>query len=134
MTLIQLKCGNTTAAIMQKGAQMVSFKGNNGREVIWQADPNVWASHAPVLFPVCGRTKNEQVIIDGVTYPLGKHGFARNADFNIAKVGDDFVDLILTANDETLPLYPFDFIFHVVYTLRETASAPILSWKTSLIA
>lgn len=119
MTHIQLKCGASTAVIDKKGAQMVSFKGNDGREVIWQADPNVWASHAPVLFPVCGRTKGEQVIIDGVTYPLGKHGFARNADFDVEKVGDDFVDLILKPTAETKALYPFDFVFHVVYTLRE---------------
>ena len=119
MSYIHLKCGNTTAIIAQKGAQMVSFKGENGREVIWQADSNVWASHAPVLFPVCGKTKDEQVIIDGVTYPMTKHGFARNADFTIEKVGDDFVDLILTPTPESKPLYPFDFVFHVIYTLRK---------------
>jgi galactose mutarotase-like enzyme len=119
MSYIQLKSGNTSAVIMQKGAQMVSFKGNDGREVIWQADPNVWASHAPVLFPVCGKTTGERVIIDGVTYPMTKHGFARNADFAIAKVGDDFVDLILTPTEESKPQYPFEFVFHVIYTLRE---------------
>lgn len=119
MSYIQLKSGNTSAVIMQKGAQMVSFKGNDGREVIWQADPNVWASHAPVLFPACGKTTGERVIIDGVTYPMTKHGFARNADFAIAKVGDDFVDLILTPTEESKPQYPFEFVFHVIYTLRE---------------
>ena len=119
MSYIQLKSGNTSAVIMQKGAQMVSFKGNDGREVIWQADPNVWASHAPVLFPVCGKTTGERVIIDGVTYPMTKHGFARNADFAIAKVGDDFVDRILTPTEESKPQYPFEFVFHVIYTLRE---------------
>lgn len=119
MSFVQLKCGNTTAVIMQKGAQMVSFKGNDGREVIWQADPAIWAGYAPILFPVCGRTKDECVIIDGVTYPLGKHGFARNADFAIDKVGDDFVDFILTPTEESKRQYPFEFVFHVVYTLRE---------------
>lgn len=119
MTLIHLKCGNSTAVINQKGAQMISFKGNDGREVIWQADPAVWASHAPVLFPVCGKTKDEKVIIDGVTYPMAKHGFARNANFAIDKVGDDFVDLVLTPTEESKPQYPFEFAFHVVYTLRE---------------
>ena len=119
MSNIKLKYGNTTAEIRRKGAQMVSFKGNDGREVIWQADPTVWPNHAPVLFPVCGMPKDEQVIIDGVTYPMAKHGFTRNPDFEIARVGEDFVDLVLTPTDESRPQYPFDFAFHVVYTLRD---------------
>lgn len=49
-----LHCGDTTARVRQKGAQMTSFKGNDNREVIWQADPAVWGNHAPVLFPICG--------------------------------------------------------------------------------
>ncbi len=116
---IKLKYGATTAEIRRKGAQMVSFKGNDGREVMWQADPEIWPNYAPVLFPVCGMPKDEKVIINGVTYPMAKHGFTRNPDFEVARVGDDFVELVLTPTEESRPQYPFDFAFHVVYTLRE---------------
>ena len=116
---VELKYGKTTAVIASKGAEMISFKGNDGREVIWQADPKVWAGHAPVLFPVMGNVKDGKVIIDGAAYPMSKHGFCRKADFDVAKIGDDFVDLILTPNDDTRSMYPFDFVFHVVYTLCE---------------
>ncbi len=116
---IKLKYGATTAEIRRKGAQMVSFKGNDGREVMWQADPEIWPNYAPVLFPVCGMPKDEKVMISGVTYPMAKHGFTRNPDFEVARVGDDFVDLVLTPTEESRPQYPFDFAFHVVYTLRE---------------
>ena len=119
MSDIQLIYGNTTAAIRTRGAQMTSFKGNDGREVIWQADPHVWASHAPVLFPVIGIVKDGKVIINGVEHPMTKHGIARDAEFEIARIGDDFVDLVLTPNDDIRPMYPFDFAFHVIYTLRE---------------
>lgn len=119
MANIELKYGKTTAVIRTKGAQMTSFKGNDGREVIWQADPTVWGNHAPVLFPVCGMPKDEKVIIDGVTYPMAKHGFTREPDFEVAKVGDDFVELVLTPTEESKPQYPFEFAFHVIYTLRE---------------
>lgn len=119
MSIIKLKYGATTAEICTKGAQMVSFKGNDGREVIWQADPAIWANSAPVLFPVCGMPKGEQVIIDGVAYPMVKHGFSRNPEYEIAKVGEDFVELVLTPNDESRPQYPFEFAFHVIYILRE---------------
>ncbi len=119
MSNIQLKYGNTTAVIRQKGAQMISFKGEDGREVIWQADPEVWPNYAPVLFPVCGMPKGEQVIIDGFSYPMAKHGFSRNPEFAIGKVGEDFVELVLTPNEESRPQYPFDFVFRVIYTLRD---------------
>ena len=36
-----LHCGDTTARVRQKGAQMTSFKGNDNREVIWQALPKL---------------------------------------------------------------------------------------------
>lgn len=114
-----LHCGNTTARVRQKGAQMTSFKGNDNREVIWQADPAVWGNHAPVLFPICGTAKDNHVIIDGVSYPIAKHGFSRNPEFTVEKIGDDFIELVLTPTEESKPSYPFEFAFHVVYTLRE---------------
>ena len=114
-----LHCGDTTARVRQKGAQMTSFKGNDNREVIWQADPAVWGNHAPVLFPICGTAKDNHVIIDGVSYPIAKHGFSRNPEFTVEKIGDDFIELVLTPTEESKPSYPFEFAFHVVYTLRE---------------
>lgn len=119
MKNVELRCGNTTAMIALKGAQMISFKGNDRREVIWQADPRVWASHAPVLFPVLGMVKDNQVIINDVAYPMTKHGFCREAEFAVSKLGEDFVDLVLTASETTHAMYPFEFAFHVVYTIFE---------------
>ena len=54
MENIRLFNQTCTAEVQLRGAQMASFRGQDGREVIWQADPSVWAQHAPVLFPVCG--------------------------------------------------------------------------------
>ena len=119
MENIKLKFGGTTAEISCKGAQMVSFKGDDGREVIWQADPEVWEDSSPILFPVCGMAKDDHVIIDNVAYPMQKHGFALNADFEVDQQGDDFVDLVLKPTAASRPQYPFDFVFHVVFTLRQ---------------
>ncbi len=119
MQNITLKYGTTTAVICTKGAQMISFKGNDGREVMWQADPAIWGNTAPVLFPVCGMPKDGNVIIDGVSYPMAKHGFTRDPDFAVVKQGDDFVELVLTPTEKSRPQYPFEFAFHVIYTLRE---------------
>lgn len=118
MSVISLKYGTSTAVIQQKGAQMLSFKGSDGREVIWQGD-SVWEDSSPVLFPVCGSPKDMQVLVDDIAYPMPQHGFASKYDFEIVKYGEDFVDLALSANENTMKAYPFDFVFHVVYTLRE---------------
>ena len=50
---------------------------------------------------------------------MTKHGFTREPDFEICHVGEDFVDLVLTASEQTRGMYPFDFAFHVTYRLFE---------------
>ena len=117
MAEISLRYGHTTATVRTKGAQLTSFKAADGREVIWQADPSVWPQYTPVLFPICGAVRNDRIVIAGQEYPMTKHGFTRNPEFAISHVGDDFVDLVLTPTEESKPMYPFDFAFHVTYRL-----------------
>lgn len=119
MENILLSNGRCTAQIQRKGAEIASFRAPDGREVIWQGDPNVWMSHSPILFPVCGSPKDDAVIIDGVRYPMFKHGFSRMPEYTVARQGDDFVDLVLLPSDKTRTMYPFDFVFHVIYTLQD---------------
>lgn len=119
MSTITLKNNNCTAKVLLKGAEMASFKGADGREVMWHADPNVWGQHSPVLFPVCCRPIDGKVIFDGVEYPMTMHGFARERLFTVVKQGDDFVDLAMYPDDETRQMYPFEFVFHVIYTLLD---------------
>ena len=119
MAEFKLAYGSTTATVRQKGAQITSFKGADGREVIWQADPEVWAQHAPVLFPVCGSVRDNKIKIGGTFYPMPKHGFTRNPEFELGHLGEDFVDLVLRDSPETREMYPFSFAFHVTYRLFE---------------
>ena len=123
MEFIDLKLGKTTARVRTKGAQLVSLKGPDSREMIWQADPAVWPQHAPVLFPVCGSVRDGKIRIAGETFPMNKHGFTREPDFKICRVGEDYADLVLTASEETRAMYPFDFAFHVIYQLTEGGCA-----------
>ena len=116
---VSLHYGNSHAEVHLRGAQICSFHGSDGREVIWQADPAVWAQHAPVLFPVCGSVKDDHIKIGGVSYPMRKHGFTREAIFEVGKQGDDFVELVLGPTETSKEMYPFDFRFHVTYSLFE---------------
>lgn len=117
--IIKLTYGSCTAEFQLLGAQIVSFKAADGREVIWQGDPAVWKEHAPVLFPICGGVMNGEVSIGGKFYPMPTHGFAQASLFRVHRIGTDFIDIILEASDETRRMYPFSFSFHVNYTLHE---------------
>ena len=44
--------------INSRGAELASVKSvNSDTEFLWQADPEVWNRHAPILFPIVGRLK-----------------------------------------------------------------------------
>ncbi len=46
--------------IISKGAELCNITSvKNNTEFIWQADPNIWGSHAPNLFPVIGGMKDD---------------------------------------------------------------------------
>lgn len=117
--IIRITNGRFTACIRPLGAQIVSLTAPDGREVIWQGDPAVWADQTPILFPIIGNAKDGQVIIDGKAYPMTKHGFARKAMFRPSVVGENYVTLELTESEETLAQYPFEFTLEITYELTE---------------
>lgn len=119
MDIVHLQSGAWKAAIQLQGAEIASVTDPDGHEKIWQADPAVWARHAPVLFPVCGSVKNQQVIVEGKSYPMPKHGFMQGADFRIGLLGDDFVELIREDDEASRACYPFRFRLHVIHRLGE---------------
>ena len=118
----QIKNNNLTVTISNQGAEVQSVKdSNSGREFIWQADPEVWGRHAPVLFPIVGRLKDDQYKYQGKTYHLGQHGFARDSVFEVENQEDRTITFLLKANEKTLINYPFNFELKVKYTLEENS-------------
>ncbi len=106
------------AAISSRGAELLSAFCN-GCEYIWQADPTYWASHAPILFPICGRLFEGKYTHEDKTYEMILHGFARQSEFALVEQTDSSVTLMLTSNEDTKKIYPFDFEFSVTYTLTD---------------
>lgn len=105
------------------GAQMLGIRSFDGCEYLWQGDSAYWSDRAPVLFPFAGRLTNNQCKIDGVTYPMGLHGFASACEFVCTEQAEDKVTLTLAANEETKGHYPFDFVFSVTYALENNSVA-----------
>ena len=57
-------------SVKQTGAELCSIQSlGSCREYIWGGDPDVWAAHAPNLFPVIGRLKNKAFVYRGKEYP-----------------------------------------------------------------
>ncbi|MGR3741826.1 aldose 1-epimerase family protein [Companilactobacillus sp. DQM5] len=116
--LITLQNEEIKVTIDPNGAELVSVKDIvTNVEYIWQADPKVWKRHAPVLFPIVGKLKNNHYFYGNNEYEMGQHGFARDMKFDISVKNDNFVSLLLKNNSETLKKYPFNFEFYVNYTL-----------------
>lgn len=107
------------------GGELLSFK-LEGIEKIHQGeearDDNgkvSWKRHAPVLFPIVGKLKRNQTIINGRTYEILQHGFARDMEFEPVTKLDNFHSYVLKSNKYTMARYPFDFELYNTYRQEE---------------
>jgi len=117
--LIILQSNTLKISLNTKGAELCSVKNNQGLEFIWQADKNVWPRHAPVLFPIVGKLKDNHFFHEGVAYQLLQHGFARDTEFEIIHQSNTDCSLQLQSNNESKKNFPFDFIFQIAFQLVE---------------
>ena len=108
--------------VKAKGAEVCSFRRlKDNTEYIWQGDAKFWPRHAPVLFPIVGRLPEHKYFLDGKSYHLPQHGFARDMIFTPVEMRDDSLTLELHWSDITLAHYPFHFRLLVSYALHGNA-------------
>ncbi len=112
--MICLKHNGAEMKIALKGAEMLSFS-KDGKEYIWQGDPQVWKSSAPVLFPAIGALKDGGATISGEWYAVPRHGFVRSKAFEVTAQGEDFVTLTTRDDEQTRKVFPFSFALNVTY-------------------
>lgn len=103
--------------LLFSGAELCSVKNKEGLEFIWQADKEVWPRHAPVLFPIVGKLKENVFRFNDQRYELGQHGFARDCKFELVSIGKNHATFELRSDEKSNLIYPFDFILQVKYTL-----------------
>ncbi len=78
--------GRVTATIKAAGAELCSLKDAHGHEVLWQAGEE-WPRHAPLLFPIVGKLKDDVLRHRGQVYAMTQHGFARDQRFQLDRAG-----------------------------------------------
>ena len=103
-----------------KGAEIIKIVGlKDQMNYMWKRDPILWASSAPILFPIVGALQNNECRIDGQTYTMTQHGFSRHNVYETNQLSDTCVEFILKPNEDILKQYPYLFELKVTYTLKE---------------
>jgi galactose mutarotase-like enzyme len=105
-----------SVTIKANGAELCSLKNAQGLELLWQAGP-AWPRHAPILFPIVGRLKNDQLRHRGKLYPMTQHGFARDRKFDWSERRPGQCKLVLNDDAETRMHFPFAFRLAVTYAV-----------------
>ncbi len=114
-----LQYQNMKAVCTTMGAELISLKYQDGREVIWQGDADYWSGRNPHLFPIVCSLKDSKTVIDGTEYTIPKHGFARRSEFTVTNRTEHSITFTLTDSEATKECYPFSFAFSVTHTLCE---------------
>lgn len=116
-----LKNDLLTVSVSTHGAELQNITDNrSGYEFLWQGDSRFWGRRSPVLFPIVGAVWDGQYKYDGVPFPMGQHGFARDREFiHVESANDDEIWFALESDDESLKVYPRRFRLEIGYQLQQ---------------
>jgi galactose mutarotase-like enzyme len=116
-SLVKLSSGELSADIDPKGAQLSALRDREGRDLLWNGDPAVWAGRAPILFPIVGVVAGGNYHLGSKSYSLPRHGFARNRMFAIESAQPAAAVFRLSEDEETLRVFPFNFNLDIEFKL-----------------
>lgn len=118
--MIEIHSAVCSASINEIGAELSSLTlTSTQQEFMWSGDPAIWSGIAPILFPIIGALKDDRYFAKDQWYPMLKHGFARECQFEVTKQSNESVTFKLVSNEQTLKQYPWAFELIVDFTLEE---------------
>lgn len=101
------------------GAELKSLWGKaQKQEYLWHGDPKYWGRTSPILFPFVGSLKDKAYTYQGMSYPMGQHGFARDMEFELVEKQEDEIWFQVKDTEETYARYPFRFVLQIGYRLQ----------------
>jgi len=74
----------------------------------------------PVLFPIAGPLPGDAYLVDGQSYSLPQHGFARRLPWEVRREEEARLVLGLTSSEETLRQYPWRFDSQLTFSLADS--------------
>lgn len=114
-----IKNDRLEVSVKSLGAELTSIKTiEDGKEHLWQGDRNFWSGQSPILFPIVGGLPDGKLELDGKSYEMASHGFARTSEFKLAEKTENALSLKLDYSEETLKQYPYKFKFFVTYRIE----------------
>ncbi len=107
------------ADIHKLGAELRSLRSKaTYHEYMWSGDSAYWGKVSPVLFPIVGGLKEDTYRYRGRAYQLGRHGFARDLEFEEERLSDTEAVFVLHDTPKTRESYPFRFKLSIRYRLK----------------
>ena len=119
MAVFQIENEFLRVSVSQQGGNLTSvFDKQQGKELLWQGNPDTWKYQDVVIFPLIGMPSGGYEA-KGATYQFRwAHGVARWEDFTVERQTTDELVLVLTSNEETLSRYPYEFRLRLYYKLE----------------
>lgn len=112
----KITSGENYAVLGLEGAQLNSLT-KNGREYLWQGDPDFWAGQAPVCFPIVGVLPDGKAKAFGKACNMKRHGVARINPFEVFEQQKNSVTFVQKSSEETKKQFPFDYELKIKYTI-----------------
>ncbi|MGK9050233.1 aldose 1-epimerase family protein [Neorhizobium petrolearium] len=122
-----------TVDVSPLGAEMQALTTADGRSFLWNGDAAFWIGRSPVLFPMVGKAPENRITVEGKSYEMAQHGFARRTEFSLVVSTGTLCRHELAASDATRAVYPFEFLLAVEHALegrRLTVSAEVENHDT----
>ncbi len=116
--LYTVKSNLITYKISSLGAELQSAVSVGGVEYVWQGG-DIWNGHAPVLFPLCGRLKDNRYTLGGKEYNMSCHGFFPSSVPEVVSHSEEKIVFSLCETEESLRVYPFKFKMTLTYEARD---------------
>ena len=117
---VRVRSAALSAEINPLGAQLSVLRDREARDLLWNGDAAVWASRAPILFPIVGSLAGGRYRLGNRTFALSRHGFARGKAFEVVATTGSSATFRLRADESTLAVYPFPFELEVSYVLASS--------------
>lgn len=114
-----IKNNYLTVRIDEKGAELSSIQDISGNEYLWQGDPQYWEDRAPNLFPYIARLTEGKYTLNGQTYHMDIHGFAKDTVFEAEQISDSEIVFSIRDTEKTRKHYPYAFRFSITYALQD---------------
>jgi len=115
---IRIATDALSAEFSTLGAELRVLRDEAGRDLLSDGPPEYWTGRAPFLFPIVGAVQDDRIHIDGQSYEMARHGFARKSLFALVDRQPDRATFRLEADEATRAHYPFEFRLDVAHRIE----------------